>query len=118
MKQIVVLLKGSDRVESLCGLSVKVSMESLINRSRKNGFAYVVPEDVQEWIETGMVVDTYLDVNEDQLIDLHVRASASLLCPTAVRDAEGKLIGVGIGPYQEGVLNSVIGEIKKYSQVI
>lgn len=117
MKQVVVLLKGSDRMESLCSLTVRVSMESLINRSRKSGFAYVVHEDVQEWIDSGKVVDTYLISEEDQLTDLHIRASATLLCPTAVRDAEGKLIGVGIGPYQEGVLNSVIGEIKKYSQV-
>ncbi|MEG0868347.1 MAG: hypothetical protein RSG77_14970 [Hafnia sp.] len=104
MRQLVVMLDDVERVESLTSLAARTSVAALLNRSRRTGLAYTVPEDVQQWLDSGAPVDAYLSCSTNHLNDLYERANAALLCPAAVRSDDGVIVAVGIGPFQSGVL--------------
>lgn len=114
MKQAILLYRDSP--SHSCSLAVQVSIQAFLNRSRKAGLNYAVQPEAQEWIEAGQPVDIYEVDSHESLEAVYQAATKMVLCPSVIRDVEGNAVGVGVGPYQDGVLNSVVSSIKKQTR--
>lgn len=114
MKQAVLLFR--DDSNHSCDLAIKISIQAFLNRSRKTGLNYAIQHDVQEWIDAGSPVNIYEADSHEALEKVYQAATKMVLCPSAIKDDHGNIIGVGVGPYQDGVLNSVVSSIKKQTR--
>lgn len=117
MKQAILLssshacASSADNMESH-KLVARISIGAFLNISRKSGVSYAVPIDVIGWLDEGKEVDVYV-VSDSDLRLVYDQSLKMALCPIAEKSCEGNIVAVGIGPYQEGVLNSVLSGIKK-----
>lgn len=114
MKQAILLVR--DGSNQSCGLAIQISIQAFLNRSRKTGLNYAVQPDAQDWVEAGQPVDIYEADSHEALEVVYQAATNMSLCPSVIRDKNGSIIGVGVGPYQDGVLNSVVSSIKKQTR--
>lgn len=102
MRQIIIVLEtlSGDLVPSV---TARASYAAFLNRCRRNGNILSMDQEIIPWFDGGQPI-TPIRMPLALLEQVYRDASAGGLCPATIKNDQGELIAVGVGPYAKGAM--------------
>lgn len=115
MKQIIFVLKRER--SDLPAFVANMALRGLLSQCRGSGAQLAMSDRTSEWLRTEATVEVQEIEDIEVLAHLGLKATTANLCPYVNYLDEARLLhdAISIGPFSQGVFNSVLGDVARFS---